>query len=118
MSVPGGLKISKSLRKHFDDLAYADGVSYWADSLEIVRFGLNYDFIKANNLSWIDNFETSSGGRLDNPRHKEHHKPYVQNYLAEYIDEEMKDEFERRMDGLREETEERVLELMKERFEN
>ena len=48
------------------------------------RFGLNADFIEANGLSWIDNLETSSGGRLDDPRHTDHRKPYVQTYIREF----------------------------------
>jgi hypothetical protein len=79
---PGGLNISKSLRQNLDQLS--DAVGWTADFLIIDRFGLNYDFIKANNLTWIDNIETSSGGRLDNPSHADHDKPYVQDYLAKY----------------------------------
>jgi hypothetical protein len=45
---------------------------------------LNADFIEANGLSWIDNLETSSGGRLDDPRHTDHRKPYVQTYIREF----------------------------------
>jgi hypothetical protein len=37
--------------------------------------------------------------------------------LAEYIDEDMKDEFESRMEELREELEENVMGMMKDKFE-
>jgi hypothetical protein len=60
---PGGLNISASIRQNMDQLAEADGVDYWPDGIEIVRFGLNYDFIQENKLSWIENLETGSGGQ-------------------------------------------------------
>src|SRR5262249_51491407 len=43
-------------------------VGWSPDNLIIERFGLNFDFIEANNLTWIDNLETSSGQRLDDRR--------------------------------------------------
>ena len=64
---PGGLAISDFLQSNFEDLS--DAVGWFPDNLIIDRFGLNYDFIEENNLTWIDNLETSSGGRLDDPRH-------------------------------------------------
>jgi hypothetical protein len=79
---PGGLLITNTLRKNFEDLECAVG---WSPAnLVISRFGLNAGFIEANRLSWIDNLETSSGGRLDDPRHADHRKPYVQNYIREF----------------------------------
>ena len=53
-------------------------------NLVITRFGLNADFIDANDLTWIDNLETSSGGQLDDPDHNDHNKDYVQDYIAEF----------------------------------
>jgi len=79
---PGGLHISESMAKNLDDLSAAVGWS--PDGLTIERFGLNADFIEANNLTWIDNLETSSGGRLDDPRHPDHDKRYVQDYIAAF----------------------------------
>ena len=38
----------------------------------------------ARNLTWIDNLETASGGRLDDPGHPDHKKFYVQDYLARF----------------------------------
>jgi hypothetical protein len=79
---PGGLLITNSLRKNLEDLERAVG---WSPAnLVISRFGLNADFIEANNLTWIDNLETSSGGRLDDPRHGDHRKPYVQDYISKF----------------------------------
>jgi hypothetical protein len=79
---PGGLRISEFLRSNFEDLAKA--VGWHPRKLHIERFGLNYEFIRAQRLSWIDNLETSSGGRLDDPRHQDHHKDYVQSYLKKF----------------------------------
>jgi hypothetical protein len=53
----GGLLISESMRKNLDDLSNAVGWS--PDGLIVERFGLNVDFIEANDLTWIDNLETS-----------------------------------------------------------
>jgi len=79
---PGGLLITDTLLKNFEDLSKATG--WTPEGLEIVRFGLNFDFIKKNKLSWIDNLETSSGARLDDPKHPDHDKDYVQDYLKRY----------------------------------
>ena len=79
---PGGLHISESMRSNLGDLSAPVGWS--PDDLIIERFGLNLDFIEANNLTWIDNLETSSGGRLDDPRHPDHDKRYVQDYIAAF----------------------------------
>ena len=79
---PAGLRISDFLRKNLADLSRAVGWS--PDRLIIDRFGLNADFIRTHGLTWIENLETGSGGRLDDPRHPDHRKSYVQDYLAEY----------------------------------
>ena len=79
---PGGLQIGEAIRSNMNDLSKAVGWS--PNNLNIVRFGLNADFINDQHLSWVDNLETSSGGRLDDPKHKDHKKPYVQNYLREF----------------------------------
>jgi hypothetical protein len=54
------------------------------DHLVIDRFGLNADFIAANNLTWIDNLETGSGKSLADPGHKDHKCAYVQDYIREF----------------------------------
>jgi hypothetical protein len=79
---PGGLHISEFLRSNFADLS--DAVGWKPSGLEIDRFGLNADFIRKHRLSWIDNLETGSGGRLDDPDHKDHNKVYVQNYIRKF----------------------------------
>jgi hypothetical protein len=79
---PGGLAISDLLRQNMADLG--DAVGWRPDSLHVDRFGLNADFIEAQGLTWIDNLETSNGGRLDDPRHPDHGKSYVQSYLRSF----------------------------------
>jgi hypothetical protein len=79
---PGGLNISDFIRSNLADIGNA--VDWYPTDLTIDRFGLNYDFIEANRLTWIDNLETSSGGRLDDPRHPDHNKSYVQSYLQRF----------------------------------
>jgi hypothetical protein len=79
---PGGLNISDTIRTNLSALSNAVGWS--PDNLIIDRFGLNYDFIIANNLTWIENLETGSGKRLDNPKHNDFKKPYVQTYLKQF----------------------------------
>ena len=79
---PGGLHISAFLRSNLEDLAKA--VGWHPRKLHIERFGLNHDFIRQQRLTWIDNLETSSGGRLDDRRHPDHHKQYVQSYLKKF----------------------------------
>jgi hypothetical protein len=80
---PGGLQISNFLRSNLKDMERAVGWS--PDDLIIDRFGLDYDFIERERLTWIKNLATSKGEYpLDHKRHPDHDKSYVQNYLREY----------------------------------
>lgn len=79
---PAGLRISDFLLKNLADLSGAVGWS--PDRLVINRFGLNEDFIARHRLTWIENLETGSGGRLDDPKHPDHGKAYVQDYLGRF----------------------------------
>jgi hypothetical protein len=79
---PGGLHITETLKKNFEDLARA--VKWKPTNLIIIRFGLNADFIDRHNLTWIDNLETSSGEQLNDPNHNDHNKAYVQEYIARF----------------------------------
>jgi hypothetical protein len=81
---PGGLRITDTLRKNLEDLAGAVGWTPTPDNLKIVRFGLNADFIAEAGLTWIDNLETSSGKRLDDPTHPDHKQDYVQDYIRRF----------------------------------
>lgn len=81
---PSGVQISGELRQNFADLSAA--VGWTPDNLLIDRFGLNYDFIEANRLTWIDNLQTGNPNTpsLDNLKHPDHQKPYVQTYIQQY----------------------------------
>ena len=57
---------------------------YAGGGVSIIRFGLNAPFIDRHGLTWIDNLETSSGGRLDDPDHADHGKQYVQQYIEQF----------------------------------
>ena len=85
---PDGLRISEFMRKNLYDLMgtrWSDGTeAYDPSDLEIVRFGLNYDFITENGLTWIDNLITGSGKNLASSSHKNHYMEYVQEYLSTY----------------------------------
>jgi len=84
---PDGLRISDFLRKNLHDLKriiWKNGeIGYDPANLKIERFGLNYDFIIKNNLSWIDNLITGSGKNLASTSHRNHYMKYVQDYLKE-----------------------------------
>lgn len=84
---PDGLRISDTLRKNLrdvQDVYWRDGeTGYDPSDLIIERFGLNYDFIRDNDLTWIDNLITGSGRNLASPSHKNYRMEYVQQYLSE-----------------------------------
>jgi hypothetical protein len=83
---PDGLRISEFLRKNLEDIANIRWMNretgYNPSSLIIKRFGLEYDFIEENNLTWVDNLITGSKKNLANPNHPNFNMPYVQEYLA------------------------------------
>ena len=81
---PGGLNISEFLRPNMEELA--DAVGWKPDNLIIDRFGLNFDFIERQGLTWIDNLKTGAKNKppLDDAKHPDHKKPYVQNYLRRF----------------------------------
>ncbi len=85
---PDGGRISDFIHKNLDDLrniVWEDGTDgYDPSDLIIDRFGLNYDFITTNNLTWIDNLITGSKRNLASPSHKNYWMPYVQEYLEKY----------------------------------
>lgn len=82
---PDGLRISDFIRANLIDLRniqWSDGEEgYDPDGLEIIRFGLNHDFIEEHKLTWINNLITGSGRNLANPAHKNYRMPYVQEYI-------------------------------------
>lgn len=84
---PDGLRISDFIRKNLVDIQYvrwSDGTpGYSPFKLVIERFGLNYDFIEQNQLTWIDNLITGSGLNLASPSHRNYNMDYVQQYLRD-----------------------------------
>ena len=79
---PGGLHISDFLRANFEELERAVG---WSPRYLIIdRFGLDYNFIERNGLTWIENLATGSGKSLADPKHPDHFKAYVQTYLRRF----------------------------------
>jgi hypothetical protein len=85
---PDGARISDTLRKNLQDVSeivWSDGTDgYDPSDLTIDRFGLNYDFILSNKLTWIDNLITGSGKDLNDPKHPNFHLPYLKNYKSQY----------------------------------
>ena len=85
---PDGLRISEFIKNNLMDLSHlvwSDGTrGYDPSSLEILRFGLNYDFIVDNDLTWIDNLITGSKRDLASPSHPNHYLSYVQDYIGNY----------------------------------
>jgi hypothetical protein len=79
---PSGLDISGSILSDIEGLTGATG--YDPADLVIDRFGLNADFIEAQDLSWTENLITSSGEDLASRGHPDHKKSYVQSYLAQF----------------------------------
>lgn len=82
---PDGLRISETLMKNLrdiEDISWSNGdAGYDPSSLLIDRFGLEYEFIQRNKLTWIDNLITGSGKNLADRQHPNFELPYVQQYL-------------------------------------
>ncbi len=85
---PDGLRISDFIKKNIEDLkniVWEDGlIGYDPTDLEIVRFGLDKDFIEKHKLTWINNLITGSGKNLASPHHKNNKMPYVQRYIKRF----------------------------------
>jgi hypothetical protein len=79
---PVGLHMSNRLRKGFEELKGA--VGWDPANLIITRFGLNYDFIEEQGLTWIDGLETGSGMHLEDPGHHLANADYVQDYIRQF----------------------------------
>lgn len=78
---PAGVLMSDKLIDNMKRLELAAG---WDPSGLIVdRFGLNRDFIDANNLSWTENLMTGGKKDLANPRHHQHHREHIQRWLRD-----------------------------------
>jgi hypothetical protein len=77
-----GLQISDTLRDNMAELSHQ--VHWSPDNLIIDRFGLNFDFIERQGLTWIDGLKTGSNKDLADPKHPDHNKAYVQDYIRQY----------------------------------
>ena len=73
---PYGLAISDTLMNNLGEVSGA--VRWTTNNLIIDRFGLNYDFIQENNLSWIENLITGSG------REPNRSNPIVSRYIETF----------------------------------
>jgi hypothetical protein len=73
---PFGLAISDYLLKNLMDIF--EGTGWNPSSLMVDRFGVNYDFIMDNNITWIDNLISGSGKKPDLKN------PIVKNYISKY----------------------------------
>ena len=71
-----GIAISDFLLKNLWDIC--KGTRWAPKNLIIDRFGLNYDFVEENNLTWINNLETGSGKGPDRSN------PIVRKYIDLY----------------------------------
>lgn len=80
---PGGLKIADSIRANLAEITTME-VDWSPENLEIVRFGLTYEFIEQHGLTWIENLTTASGKSLDDPSHFHHNAPHVQEYIERF----------------------------------
>ena len=63
---PYGNAISDFLRDNFNSMSEATG--WYAPSDLVDRFGLNLDFVIANDLTWVDNLISGSGNQLNSPK--------------------------------------------------
>ena len=84
-----GLRISRDLRANLEALmgAFEREFPYLdldLDAVEIVRFGLNPDFIAKHGLTWTHGLKTGGGKDLGDPNHKHHHHRDVQAYIAKF----------------------------------
>jgi hypothetical protein len=84
-----GLRISEFL---FDNLVemmpaferHCPHLDLNLDEIEIVRFGLNADFIKKHRLSWTQGLITGTGKDLADPSHSKHFDHDVQSYIEKF----------------------------------
>jgi len=74
---PFGLAISDFLIKNFWEIAR--GTRWMPKGLVVDRFGLNFDFIQAQGLTWIDNLESGSGKDMSGMDNR-----IVQEYIESY----------------------------------
>lgn len=74
---PFGIAISDFLKKNFWEIAR--GTDWRPTKLKVDRFGLNFDFIEQQGLTWIDNLESGSGKDMSQMENR-----IVQDYISQY----------------------------------
>jgi len=74
---PFGLAISTFIHKNFWEIVR--GTSWSPRNLIVDRFGLNFDFIEQQQLTWIDNLESGSGKDMSLMDNR-----IVKEYIAKY----------------------------------
>jgi len=85
---PVGIHMSEKaqLFKGFKDIE--SGAHWDPKNLESYRFGLNYDFIEANNILWIDNLLSAKGNEpkkfTKGPHKGEYKDEHVRDYIKTY----------------------------------
>lgn len=81
---PAGLCISQNQHEHFQRLA--EFTEWDPSNLIVDRFGLNYEFIIENGLTWIEGLEGGSGKDISDPSHAFWKKNTygVREYVAQY----------------------------------
>jgi hypothetical protein len=81
---PPGLSISEVLKEQFNE--YREFSGWNPEGLIVERIGLNYDFIQANKLSWIDGLTTGSGKDLADSNHPFYRKNtyHIREYIRDY----------------------------------
>ena len=76
---PYGLLITDVLHKNFVQIE--KGTGWYPETLVVDRFGLNLDFIQANNLTWIDNLISGSERNMANDYGR---NPIITKYIDAY----------------------------------
>ena len=81
---PAGLCITDTTKQRFEE--YKTFTGWDPVNLIVDRFGLNYDFIMENGLSWIDGLTTGSGQDMGNEKHRfwRDNVYDVQSYVEKY----------------------------------
>jgi hypothetical protein len=85
-----GLRISTHLRANLENVlpafkaTYPDYEDFDLDGVEIMRFGLDADFIEAQGLTWTEGLITGSGMDLGDPSHRKNGDHDVQSYIARF----------------------------------
>ena len=84
---PAGIFIQQRFEKNLNDLKGKDWRPELDDNFEVIRAGLNHDFILEHDLPWIDNLLTNSKGKhkdLSKPSHPSYKTYQVEEYIKQH----------------------------------